>query len=233
VKAPHRLRTTLWILAAVVTGLALAPPARADVAHLTLQSQPGDFIGQGGNFDITYTSGTPGDSFNVSYGPHSGAGPATDVRFILGHVIPAPNTFSTLDFNTFQLGIPIQPGFYPDAQRAAFTQPGHPGLDVTFQNRGSNTLTGNFTISQLTSMPDATLPSGLRLLTFDATFEQHSEGAGPALFGRIQFTSSLASVPEPSTLTLAALGALGLGGYGWRRARATAAAGQEPEGPAD
>jgi hypothetical protein len=29
---------------------------RADFAHLTLQSQSGDFIGQGGTFDIVYPS---------------------------------------------------------------------------------------------------------------------------------------------------------------------------------
>jgi hypothetical protein len=41
-------------LASVITWAPQA--ARADFAHLTLQSQSGDFIGQGGAFDIVYSS---------------------------------------------------------------------------------------------------------------------------------------------------------------------------------
>jgi hypothetical protein len=37
------------------------------------------------------------------------------------------------------------------------------------------------------------------------TFEQHSEGATPALFGHFTFRSSLAAVPEPLPLVLGGL----------------------------
>ncbi len=71
-------------------------------------------------------------------------------RRVLGTVTSGPdNTFALLFFGTDALGIPIQPGFYPDAERADFASPGHPGLDVSFQNRGCNTLTGSFTVHEV------------------------------------------------------------------------------------
>ena len=121
------------------------------------------------------------------------------------------NTFALLDFSTNQLGIPIQPGFYADAERAAFASPGHPGLDVSFQNRGCNTLTGNFTIDDVTFLADPSAPNGLKLNTFSASFEQHCEGAVPALFGTFTFDARPAAVPEPDTYTLIAAGLLLLG----------------------
>ena len=119
---------------------------------------------------------------------------------------PAPNTSALLFFGTDQLGIPIQPGVYGipgnTAQRADFAQPGHPGLDVVFQNRGSNTLTGNFTITDVSFFHDAS--NQLQVGSFSASFEQHSEGATPALFGSFTFRSS--AVPEPPVLMLVAIG---------------------------
>src|SRR5439155_15598393 len=109
----------------------------------------------------------------------------------------SPN--ATLYFSTDQLGIPIQPGFYPDAQRASIASPGHPGLDVSFGSRGCNTVTGNFTIHEFAYSPS------LGIQSFSASFEQHCEGAQPALFGTFTFQA----VPEPSTLSLFALSSLG------------------------
>jgi hypothetical protein len=192
-------------------------PARADVVHLTLQSQAGDFIGQGKNFDLTYPQ--PGDQFFfVTLSSTLASNQPTNVSFILGKVTGgSDNTFATLDFGTNELNAPMVPGtFYPNAQREAFASPGHPGLDVSFQNRGSNTLTGNFTIKDLTFSTDPGT-GALHLLTFDAIFEQHSEGATPALFGEITFNAPSApppaspSVPEPATLALFGVGLAAVG----------------------
>jgi hypothetical protein len=107
----------------------LAVPVEAQatpVAHLTLQSQPGDFIGQGGTFDITYTPTNSTAFFTEirkTIGPFPGS-PA-EVGFNLGTVTGgSDNTFVTLFFGTDQLGIPLQPGIYPNAQRADFASPG-------------------------------------------------------------------------------------------------------------
>jgi hypothetical protein len=142
------------------------------------------------------------------------------VSFTLGQVTGgSDNTFAILDFGTNQLGVPLTPGtFYDNAQREAFAQPGHPGLDVSFQNRGSNTLTGNFFIKDLTYTTNP-VTGALQLLTFGATFEQHSEGLAPALFGEIQFNEPLTTVPEPASLALSGLGTLGLLGWGWLRGK--------------
>jgi hypothetical protein len=212
-----QVRLVVFFLAVWVLGTAQA--ARADIVHLTLQSQPGDFIGQGMNFDLTYPQ--PGDQFFfVTLNSTLPSGQPTNVSFILGRVTGgSDNTFAILDFGTNQLGVPLTPGTsYDNAQREAFAQPGHPGLDVSFQNRGSNTLTGNFTIKDLTYTTNPGT-GALQLLTFDATFEQHSEGAAPALFGEIQFNEPATAVPEPASLALFGLGTLGLLGWGWLRGK--------------
>lgn len=212
----HRVRLAWLLLSGAVVWVPQA--ARADFAHLTLQSQPGDFIGQGKNFDITYTPANS-ESFFAQINQTLPDGRPTYLSFILGTVTSgSDNTFAILDFSTAQLGIPIQPGVYNDAQRAAFAGPGHPGLDVGFQNRGSNTLTGNFTITDVSFFRDAS--NTLRVGSFDASFEQHSEGVTPALFGTFQFQSS--AVPEPSSLVLAGTGGVLLFGYGWYRRKAAA-----------
>jgi hypothetical protein len=201
----------------VLTALCLGAPAtaRADFAHLTLQSEPGDFVGQGMNFDITYTSPDP-SSISAQIRRSLPDGSPAELLFVLsGGVGDGSNTFSTLFFGTDQLGIPIQPGFYPMAERADFASPGHPGLDVSFQNRGSNMVFGSFTITDVTFFRDAS--NVLEVGTFSASFEQHSERPdAPALRGTFDYRNAAAPAPEPSTFTLLGLGGLGLLGYGWR-----------------
>jgi hypothetical protein len=215
------IRCPVRVVFLLLVGLVLGSPgvARADVVHLTLQSQPGDFIGQGQNFDLTYT--TPASMIFASIGGPLVNGQPTEVSFVLFNAVNGPpNTFGTLNFGTKALGVPLVDGTYLDAQRDAFAAAGHPGLDVTFQNRGSNTLTGNFTIKDLQFQQT---PTGFTLLAFDATFEQHSEGFTPALFGEIQFNEPVAAeVPEPTSVMLFAVSGIGLLGYHWRRRNAAA-----------
>lgn len=126
------------------------------------------------------------------------------------------NEFALVFFGTDALGIPIQPGFYPEARRADFAPPGFAGLDVSFQNRGSNQVFGSFTIHEVSFLTDL-----LRILTFDADFLQRSESpTAPALQGGFQFNiPQEAAVPEPTTLALLRTGCISLLGYGWLRRR--------------
>jgi hypothetical protein len=195
----------------ILFAIFLAGAVRGDTAELMLTSQPGDFIGQGQTKDIIYTPSNS-DLFIEMIEPSRNVnGQPAFLSFILGTVTGSntTNTFSTLNFGTDQLGIPFQPGVYGlpgnTAQRAVFASSGHPGLDVTFQNRGSNTLTGNFTVNsvQFFSGPGNTEQIG----ELDVNFEQHSEGATPALFGHFTFFATGFGVPDSgSTLLLLLLG---------------------------
>ena len=115
-------------------------------------------------------------------------------------------------FGTQMLGTPLAPGTYLNAERAAFASAGHGGLDISFEHRGSNTLTGSFTIHDITYHQQA---STWVLDSFDASFSQNSEGRPLALTGRITYST----VPEPGSLL--AIGA-GLTLLSIRRRRNTA-----------
>ncbi len=170
--------------------------ASAQIAHFSFESDPGDFIGQGLTGDIYYT---PANSyfFSAQIGRSIGSDPA-ELLFVLGGSNPA-QPFSLLFFGTDALGIPMQEGTYLNAQRADFAAPGHPGLDVSYASRGSNTLTGSFVVTDFEY--DS---SGVE--HFLASFEQHSEGAAPALRGTFEYSSTtlLSSVPEPSAYAISA-----------------------------
>ncbi len=183
--------------------LCAAPANAGPIARLTLMSETGDFVGQGGSFDITYTP-TNSDSFFFSVFPFTPV--PSFVDFALGTITAGPDdTFATLSFSTTQLGIAIMPGFYANAERALFAASGHPGLDVTFQGRGCGAVSGNFTINDATFSPD-----GLTIDTFSAQFEQRCDAVdAPALIGT--FTFGPEQVPEPSVLLLFAFGLLLVG----------------------
>jgi hypothetical protein len=187
----------LFLSAGLFFSLAVLRANATLIAQLNLQSQPGDFIGQGQTVNITY----PESQIIAQIVATTPGGLPDYVQFILGVASPT-NTDSTLQFATNQLGIPLAPGVYTDAQRAAFATAGHPGLDVTFQNRGSNTLTGLFTINNASFYANNT-----KIASFSVTFEQHSEGATPALFGTLTFTDT-AVVPEPASVAFVGVGSL-------------------------
>jgi hypothetical protein len=69
---------------------------------------------------------------------------------------------------------------YENAERWPFQSTGHPGLDVSGDGRGCNTVTGRFQVEQL-------VMSNNNLQSFTATFEHHCEGGTPALRGCVHF----------------------------------------------
>ena len=87
-------------------------------------------------------------------------------------------------------------GAYAGAARYPFQAANQPGLSVVGDGRGCNMLTGSFQVLQLTLGPNNTVAS------FDATFEQHCEGAAPALRGEIRYNANVVvNLVAPTHLT--------------------------------
>jgi hypothetical protein len=175
-------------------------------AEFSFTSQTGDYIGQGQTADVKYDT-LAGATVSAQIRRTIAAGPA-ELLFVINQNTAA-NTFGTLFFGTDQLGIAIQPGTYNNAQRADFATQGHPGLDIGYQNRGSNTVTGSFIVNSVSFFNDPTQSGALSIAEFSASFVQHSEGATPALIGTFTYQNA-AAVPEPASLTLGILGLAGL-----------------------
>src|SRR5262249_35226855 len=121
------LRLTPVCLGLLVSAIALgSTAAHAESAHLVLDSQPGDFGGGGKHSDVTYTpDNTIAGFFSAQIRGSAGGGPAfLSFDFLLKDPktgLPAnPDEEAGLDFSTQQLGIPIAPGTYTNAQRATF-----------------------------------------------------------------------------------------------------------------
>ena len=187
----------------LLTGLIVpftATAARAGFARLTLESEPGDFIGQGNRFDLTYDT-SRGDRITHRIPTRlSDNSPAQLYWDFAGSPLSPREQYGSVSFGTDALGIPIRPGVYPEARRADFAPPGFAGLDLGLQDRGSNEVFGSFTINEVTFTPDL-----LEVLTFDAEFLQRSESPfAPALRGRFQFnaqtTDPSTAVPQPSSI---------------------------------
>lgn len=157
------------------TPLTINPTAPA-VTRLTMVSDPGDYIGGGRSYDLSPANGLFGVSGNANY---------------LTVSYQNPNNISDYWSLTFA-GIgtaSLVPGTYLNAERASFRSPGHPGMDITGQHRGSNTLTGQFTVLELVT------DSTGKILRFAADFEQHSEGAPPLSAG-----ASATAIPAPARM---------------------------------
>jgi VCBS repeat-containing protein len=178
--------------------------AGAGVSSLVMTSQSGDYIGGGQSYNYTTATGTFTGYGNSQSGVE------------ISYIEPGYTNWWYLNFATPYNQV-LRPGTYLSATRYPFEDLGVPGLDVDGDGRGSNTLTGQFTVLQ--ALYDTTG----KVLSFDATFVQHSEGATPALSGEIKYnaftppagvlandtdaeanalTAALVSGPAHGTLTL-------------------------------
>ena len=148
-------------------------PTPTDYSSLaTLYTQPGDYIGYCTSQYLTLAEG----DFSASYEPGH-----VNVVFEGG-----PNWW-TFDFSALP-GRELVPGAYRQAMRYP-PYPGQPGLTVSGQGRGCNTLTGQFTVYE------ADFGNNGEVRRFAADFAQHCEGAGAALYGTVRYHSSL---PPPT-----------------------------------
>jgi hypothetical protein len=161
-------------------GSSAATAAPVATGSLTMTSDSGDWVGAGLTYDYSTAAG---DSF--------GASGRDDGGYISISVNAANGEWWILDFAA-PSGQALAPGTYLGATRAPFHGPDEPGLEVFGNHRGCNTLTGSFTINAVEFGPSGYVQ------TFDATFEQHCEGAEPALRGHVV----IANPPPPAALDL-------------------------------
>jgi hypothetical protein len=168
-----RLRAALLVCVwAFFSGLALAGTPQT---FLILNSQPGDYVGQG-----QYQVFTPSDG---TFSAQSAGRGGVVVSFQ-----------SNTSWWYLYFGPPDADKFvrseYEGIQRFAFHSPSKPGMDVFGDGRGCDTDTGRFLLSDIAIAPDGTIER----VAID--FEQHCEGNTPALYGSIRFNSAVSAVPR-------------------------------------
>jgi hypothetical protein len=162
-------------------------PASGNAVYL--QSDTGDYVGSGRNYLYTPANAALTVSAN---GGVLRVGVNGDKRW-------------DADFATMSNLPRLQRGWYPGLSRYPFHNPAKGGLDWGGDGRGCNTLTGWFLVDSVTYNGDT-------LVAIDLRFEQHCEGAAPALHGRIRWSATDATAPPgpaqpPAGLWQPALGA--------------------------
>jgi hypothetical protein len=138
---------------------------------LSFVSDAGDYIGQGWTLLLQAPTST--------FTPTISAG-----RNHLSVRIVGSDSLRTLDWSLNLMapqGQQLVPGTYLNATRWPFQAPTVPGLDFSGDGRGCNTLRGEFTITRAVYGGDNSVQQ------LEVTFEQHCEGAGPALRGQILY----------------------------------------------
>ena len=133
--------------------------------YVYLQSEQGDYIGQGQT--LTYTPAVAAISVSAV---------CNRLTIIVG------NQTWRGDFQGMSGTVQLQPGYYGNLQRYPFHNPAYGGLSWSGGGRGCNTLTGWFVVDGVT------YNSGT-LSTMDLRFEQHCEGGTAALHGQIHWNA--------------------------------------------
>ena len=168
--APVRFGVRLGLVVLVVAGLiGVAAPAQAvtSLTAFTLDSEPGDVIGGGQTFTFTATNATitaTGDDTALTMTVSDGTHNfSADLAAPTGATLTTGTTYATTRSG--------------DATNA--------GLDVTGDGNSCISSTGTMTVREITlDVSDA-------IDTLAVTYEQHCNGATPALFGELRFQSTV------------------------------------------
>ncbi|HET7489363.1 MAG TPA: Ig-like domain repeat protein [Acidimicrobiales bacterium] len=150
----------------------------------TLDSEPGDWVGAGQQLVFTPSNATISGSGSPGYVRMAAITPGYGHWFYADIAAPVGET--------------LHVGTYTGATRAAFRQPGEPGIDISGDGRGCNNITGQFTVEEISFGPDGSLA------TFAASYEQRCEGWMPPMFGELRFRSTVpykAIEIQPSSLS--------------------------------
>jgi hypothetical protein len=146
---------------------------------LTMTSDSGDFIGQG----LSY-SYSPADATVAVTGGLQG---------VHGSINAADGSWWYLDFVPAG-GDTLTAGTTYTATRYPFNGTG-PGMDISGNGRGCNTLTGTFTVNSISAAIDGSLRSA------SVSFEQHCEGVTPALRGTLDYRVPTGDTMPPGAVT--------------------------------
>jgi hypothetical protein len=168
--APRRFGARLGLVVLVVAGLiGVGAPAQAagpPFTAFTLDSETGDSIGAGHSFTFTDSNATitaSGDDTALTMTVTDGTDSfSADLAAPTGSTLTAGNTYATT-----KLG---------DVSNAR--------LDVSGDGRACGTSTGSMTVHEIS------LDGSNALASLAVTYEQHCDGATPALFGELRFNSS-------------------------------------------
>jgi hypothetical protein len=157
---------------ATATFVPVPTPSPVSNATFSYTSASGDYIGRGG-------SGT----YSASNSTFAMRGNSSSLT------LTVTNSSNSADYWMIQLAAPtgeqLHPMRYYDAERAAFKTGRSPGLDVSGQGRGCNSVYGTFNINQI-----GTDSSG-NVTLLDATFSQSCEtSTAPPMQGTIHYQSS-------------------------------------------
>jgi hypothetical protein len=139
---------------------------------ITLQSDFGDFVGQGASY--SYSKANALVSVNATGGYL--AVQVTGDQYWYGD-FQLPNTLTQ-----------FRPGTYSNLTRYPFHDPAVGGLSWTGEGRGCNTLLGSFTVNSATY-------ADTQLTSIDLSFEQRCEGGGAVLRGQIHWYASDTTAP--------------------------------------
>jgi hypothetical protein len=161
----------------ILSFLLCAPFAFASTPQtfLSLNSQTGDYVGKG--IQATFT-------------PSDGTFVLQAINGVIEFSFYTPDYSQTWD-GLFEppVGKTLVKGIYEYAQGFHYTKP---GLSVDGDGRGCNTDTGRFFVS------DIAISSGGVVERLAVDFEQHCEGATPALYGSIRYNSTSPAIPRIS-----------------------------------
>jgi len=137
--------------------------AGGNILHLV--GEPGDYITQGQTMTVTLgtwtqqAAGSPPDAVSISI---------------------SGSSWWSVGFSTKQLGHGLKVGLYPSAERYLFESAGHPGLGLSGNGKGCNTLCGAFQLQTFQA-------SAGQIVELLATFEQHCECGASRLTGCVHF----------------------------------------------
>lgn len=139
------------------------------------ESDPGDFVGRGNNYLYTQAN----SRFTVN-------APENWLHWLYMNIegdLPWNGTIIGMNSMT-----QLQPGYYPGVLRAPFNNPVKGGLSWGGNMSGCNQSYGWFAIDNVNYTAG-------EITAIDLRFEQHCEGAAPALRGAVHWTSTDTTLP--------------------------------------